>query len=150
MDKRDIVSGSWWLCIAAFVLIASLKLGIGELQSPGPGFIPFYCSIFLAFCACLLVIAGTLKKSHPPLAHFWKDQRWSRNVIVAATLIAYSFFLTTLGYLLSTMGLMVILLGMGKLRLWAVLLGSLLAVVLSYSLFHYGLKMPLPKGLLAF
>jgi hypothetical protein len=150
MDKRDMISGAGWLCLAVFVFIASLNLGIGALHSPGPGFVPFCGSLGLAFLACVLIISGALKKGQPPLAHLWRDERWSHAAVVAAALIAYSLLLMKLGYILTTLGLMALLLGLGKMKPLAVLLVSLLAVLLSYGLFHYALKTPLPRGLLAF
>jgi hypothetical protein len=150
MDKRDMISGAVWLGLAAFVFGSSLHLGIGALHKPGPGFIPFCGSIGLALLACALILSGALKKGQPPLSHLWKDGSGGKAAMVAAALVAYGFLLPKLGYILTTLGLMVLLLGLGKLKAWAVLLLSLLAVFASYGLFHYGLKAPLPKGLLFF
>ena len=150
MDKRDIISGAVWFCLAVFVFIASLNLGTGALHSPGPGFIPFCGSICLALLAGVLIVSGALKKGQPPLALLWRDEQCGHVAIVAAALIAYSLLLMKLGYILTTLGLMTLLLGLGKMKPWAVILGSLLAVLLSYGLFHFGLKAPLPHGLLAF
>ncbi|MDA8125644.1 MAG: tripartite tricarboxylate transporter TctB family protein [Deltaproteobacteria bacterium] len=150
MDKRDIISGAGWLCLAVFVFIVSLDLGIGALQSPGPGFILFCGSLGLAFLAGVLILTGARQKGRLPLPHFWKDGHCGHVAMVAAALIVYSLLLTTLGYVLATLGLMVLLFALGKMKPWAVILGSLLAVFLSYGLFHYLLKTPLPQGLLAF
>jgi len=150
MDKRDLIGGTAWLCLAGFVLIASLNLGIGSLRIPGPGFIPFCGSVCLTLLAGAMIVSGARKKGRTPPARLWKDEPWGRVAAVAAALIAYSLLLTRLGYVLTTLGLMVFLLSLGKVRPWAVILGSLLAVLLSYGLFSYGLQAPLPRGLLAF
>ncbi len=144
------LSGTGWLCLAAFVFAASLNLGIGTLRSPGPGFIPFCGSVSLVFLSFVLVVSGMLKKGQPPLASLWKDVPLGHVAAVAAALVAYSLLLTKLGYILSTFGLAVLLLGLGKMKFRVAVPVSLLAVFLNYCLFHYGLKVPLPQGLLAF
>jgi hypothetical protein len=151
MDKWDVISGVVWLFIAVFVFITSLRMGVGAFRSPGPGFFSFWASIFLSISTCILFGHRLFRKEKaPPLADLWKDLHWGNNVIVTAALIAYCLVLTKLGYILATMGFMIILFGVGKMKPWAVIFGSLLAVFLSYCLFYYGLKIPLPRGVLAF
>jgi hypothetical protein len=151
MDKRDMMSCVVWLFISAFVFMASLRLGIGAFQSPGPGFLLFWASLFLAFFTFILLGIRLFKKEDSAsLADLWKDRHWGNNIIVIAALLIYCLALPKLGYILATLGLMLILFSLGKMKLWAVILGSLLSVLLSYGLFFYGLKTPLPRGILAF
>ncbi len=68
MDKRDLVGCAVWLILSVFVFTASLRLGVGALRSPGPGFIPFWASIGLAFFACILLAVQSGCKKHKPYA----------------------------------------------------------------------------------
>jgi hypothetical protein len=150
MDKGEVTGGIAWLCLAAAVGWMSLKLGIGEFRNPGSGFVPFLGSLVLALFACLLIAGGVRRKGPSPTAPRWQGRRWGLNLAVAAALILYSLLLVKLGYILATLGLMAVLLGLGRMRPGAVIVGSLLAVLLTYGLFHGVLKVPLPSGLLAF
>lgn len=151
MNKRDVISCVVWLCISIFVFIASLRLGIGAFHNPGPGFIPFWSSIMLAlFTGILLGISLFKKKEAVRPADLWKGLRWGNTIIVVAALIFYSLALPNIGYILATFGLMIVLFSLGKMKPWVVILGSLLTVLLSYSLFDYFLKMPLPRGIFGF
>ncbi len=151
MDKREIISSAVWLCIVAFVAISSLRLGIGEFHNPGPGFFPFWASIFIALLTLIMLGTHFFKKEDViHLADLWKGDHWGTLVIVIASLIVYCLLLAKLGYILATTGLMLILFYLGKMKPWAIIVGSLLAVLLSYGLFHYGLQTPLPKGILDF
>jgi hypothetical protein len=151
LDKRDALSSLVWLFIAVFVFIASLRMGVGEFRNPGPGFLSFWASIFLSIFTCILFGLSHFRKEEAvPLAALWKDLHWSNNVIVITAFIVYCLVLTKLGYILATMGFMIVLFSVGKMKPWAVALGSLLAVLLSYCLFYYALKIPLPRGVLAF
>ena len=80
-------------------------------------------------------------------ADLWKDLNWGKITIIIASLFAYCLILSKLGYLLSTMALMMVLFYVGRMKPWAVIAGSMLAVLLSYWLFLYGLKTPLPRGI---
>jgi putative tricarboxylic transport membrane protein len=151
MDRPNILSSIFWLLIAAFAIISSISLGIGEFHNPRAGFFPFWAGILLAFFAVILLVRNSFKKEKIILlATLWKDLNWGKIVIAVAALITYCLVLAKLGYIIATFGLMIILFYLGKMKSWGVILGSLLAVLLSYGLFHYGLITPLPKGILPF
>lgn len=151
MDIRNILSGIVCLFISLYVLATSLRLGIGALHNPGPGFILFWTSILLALCTCILFGIGLIKKTGSPCRSDTPDGADRRHRIVAiAALIAYCLVLTTLGYLISTFALMLVLFGLGRMKPWMIVLGSLIAVLSSYYLFDRLLQTPLPGGILRF
>ncbi len=151
MDIRDTLSSAVWLFIAVFVLAASYRMGIGELHNPGPGFFPFWASVFLAILSFVMLGVNLFKKREPAhLQDLWKGLRWGNTIIVTVSLGAYCLALPKLGYLLATFGLMLILFTVGKMKPWMIFLYSLLAVLASYGLFYHGLKTPLPRGILFF
>jgi hypothetical protein len=151
MDKRNIVSSVVWLLIATFVIVSAIRMGIGEFHNPHAGFFPFWAGVLLAFFSVILLAGNFYKKERGlPLRDLWKDLDWSKIIIVVAALLAYCLTLTRLGYIIATLGLMIILFYLGKMKPWAIIIGSVLAVLLSYGLFYYGLITPLPKGILSF
>ncbi|MBA4422233.1 MAG: hypothetical protein C0390_03905 [Syntrophus sp. (in: bacteria)] len=151
MDKRDLVGCAVWLILSVFVFTASLRLGVGVLRNPGPGFIPLWASVGLAFFACILLgfnlVAKTQAVSRESGA---KDSNRVINLIVIATLTIYCMALEKVGYLLATFGLMMVLFRLGKMKPWAIIIGSLVASLSSYSLFAYFLGTPLPRGVFGF
>jgi putative tricarboxylic transport membrane protein len=152
-NKREIIGLVVWLLIAAYVLISSWNLGLGEYENPGPGFFPFWSALLLGVSASLMIGIICLKKEIVTIEEespLWKDLNWGKNITVTAALFAYCLVLTRLGYVLSTLGLMMVLFYIGKMKLWVVIAGALLAVGLSYSLFYYGLQTPLPIGIWGF
>jgi putative tricarboxylic transport membrane protein len=153
VEKREIAGGLIWLFFAVLVIISSVKLGVGEFHNPGPGFFPFWSALLLGLLALLMLANIILKKEKAQMgqnAHLWKGLNWGKNITVIAALFAYCLVLTRLGYILSTLGLMIVLFYIGKMKLWAVIASALLAVGLSYGLFYYGLQTPLPSGILGF
>lgn len=151
MDKRDLAGCAVWLILSVFVFTASLRLGVGALRSPGPGFIPFWASVGLAFFACILLGFNlAAKKQAVSRGKGAKDSHWGNHLIVIAALTIYCLALEKVGYLLATFGLMMVLFRMGKMKPWAIIIGSLVASLSSYGLFAYLLGTPLPRGVFGF
>lgn len=155
MGKGDIAGLAFWLLLSAFVLAASLDLGLGDFRSPGAGFVPFWASVGLALSACLIPVLAFLRKTkagpgdearaEPPRAG-----RVSNSLIAAAALTLYCIALPPLGYPASTFGLMLVLFGLGKMRARTMVIGSLVTALSSYLLFAHGLGVPLPRGMAGF
>lgn len=153
MDKREIAGGLIWLFFAVLVIISSLKLGVGEFHNPGPGFFPFWSALCLGIIAMMLLGNHFLKKDaaeNTSIAGIWKTLNWGRNVVIVIALFIYCLVLPILGYIPATLGLMIILFYTGKMKPWAVICASLLAALLTYCLFYYGLKTPLPRSIWPF
>jgi putative tricarboxylic transport membrane protein len=151
MNLREMISGAASLLIAALVFMTSLRLGVGALHDPGPGFVLFLASISLAICACILLCIGFSRKTQPALRPETGNRTDRRNaLIVMAALIAYCLALPKLGYPVSTFVLMLVLFGLGRMKPGMVVLGSLITVLLSYCLFGHLLGTPLPRGVLGF
>lgn len=151
MDKREIISGGLWLCIATAVLAASVRLGLGTYDNPGPGFLAFGAVVLLAVLSgALLVVSLSAKERNVPLVNLWTGRKWSIPLLVTMALIIYSLVLSKLGYLIATGALMVVLFYLGKLKLRLAIPGALLTALATFFLFQYLLKMPLPRGLFGF
>lgn len=151
MDKQDLAGCAVWLILSVFVFTASLRLGVGALSSPGPGFIPFWASIGLASFTCILLGLNLVAKAQVVRGENGaKDSRWGNHLIVIAALTLYCLALEKLGYLLATFGLMIVLFSLGKMKARAIIIGSLVTSLSSYGLFAYFLGTPLPRGIFSF
>lgn len=151
MDKWDLIGCTVWLILSVFVFTASLRLGVGALRSPGPGFIPFWASLCLAFFACILLGFNLVSKTQAPRrGNGTNDPNWRNTPIVIAALTLYCLALERAGYLLATFALLMVLFHMGKMKLWVIMIASLVASLSSYGLFAYFFGTPLPRGILDF
>jgi putative tricarboxylic transport membrane protein len=148
MNPREIISGVVGLLIAAFVLAASLRLGVGSLHNPGSGFVLFWAGVLLAVCACILAGVNLAGKRGPVRPSDAGNRMERRNAaVVMAALIVYCWALPKLGYSISTFLLMAVLFGLGKMKPWMIVLSASSAALLSYYLFAHLLRTPLPRGL---
>ena len=148
MKRRDIISGNIFLALALLVLMHSLTLGLGKPAQPQPGFFPFWAAIFLIiFCLFLISenITGKINKSET--SFFWREIIPRKSFLIVLSLLVYALFLPFLGYIAATFFLLLFLFMIAGTKIWRALINSLLAVTLSYILFQYVLKTPLPRTL---
>lgn len=138
-----------FLVIGILYLIDSLLLPLGTLATPKGGLFPLIVAIFLVAMSISL-LAGFLKGTRgavDAIEAFPTGKDRNRVLAVASALILYSVFLKPLGYLLSTVALMGVIVHLLGLRGWVkVALAAILTGVLSYYLFAFILEVPLPRG----
>lgn len=151
MDQRNMISSMVFFLLAAIVLMTSMGLGIGLLNNPQAGFMPFWASLFTILFS--LILFGTTYRNRAVtvrIADLWHKLHWQKNAMAIAVLTIYTLTLPSVGYLVSTSILMMILFYLGGLKVWVSALSSVLSVFFSYGLFQLLLKTPLPKGILGF
>ncbi len=139
---RQLRSGLFFFGLSLFVLWESLRVGLGTLQEPGPGFIPFCTGIILSGLSLNLIFSGwrlhEAPKSFPLLA-----------ILGLVFLILYSLVLNTLGFVLATFLLVGIFFRLGQKRPWWALIGmSALATFAAYVVFSVLLHVHFPRGFL--
>jgi len=150
MGKPDQFSSLFWLVVGMAVIYWSCRLGLGTLTNPGPGFLPFWCALILSGLSCLVFLHRLLARTEGEtrkLRHLWQGARWLRGIYVVAALLAYTLLFTTLGYLLSTIALLLFLFKAIEPQKWAVAVGgAILASLVSFVLFALWLDVQLPRG----
>ena len=160
----DLIGGLVLLGISAWAIIGGLILHLGKVSEPQPGFFPFWGGVVLALLSGLLLLqawagpcragragraakagkAGGAGKTGESFGTIW------RPMIVIIGLVAYVALLNTLGYLIATIVLSIVLLRvLGTKRSWVLALAALSIAFGSYIVFNRFLNVTLPAGLLA-
>jgi len=125
----------------------SIRLSLGSVRAPGPGFFPFCLGLILVALAALIFFKALRKEPHG----IGTGLRSWRVAIALGAIFAYAFVLESLGYLLSTFLLMGLLLKLMVKKVWWFTLGIACFVSLaSYFLFKVWLKVALPSGFVRF
>jgi putative tricarboxylic transport membrane protein len=109
LNNSELWGGLIGLALGGFVIWSGLKLKLGTINDPGAGFVLFYTGILMCLFAASIII-GALTEGGPTFGSRWENARWTKPVIVIASLIAFAFSLDTFGFLLSSIPLMVLLL----------------------------------------
>ena len=152
MINSDQLSGFFWLAISIFVCIEASRVGIGDVHSQGPGFLPFLSGVMLGTFSIILVVTSTLRKpAKREVKNLWKGMSWGKVVLVLILLLIYALLLSILGYLIATFGLIIVLFGIvGKTEVWIKVVAGIITVLATYIVFYVWLEVRLPKGILGF
>jgi putative tricarboxylic transport membrane protein len=145
----DIVGGLVLLCLGAWAIIGGVKLHLGKISEPQPGFFPFWGGVVLVVLSVILLFqawlgSGKAGKGVEAFGAIW------RPMIMIIGLIVYVALLTRVGYLISTFVLSIVLLRvLGTRRMWVLALAGFCVAFGSYILFDRFLNVTLPVGILA-
>ena len=134
---------------AAFLLIQSRHLSFGSMRVPQTGFFPTVLAILLLILAAVLFGQGLVGAQSGRGPDKILPEGWSRIGLTLAAMIAFALVLESLGFLLSTFFLMILLLRAIESQRWSkVVVVAVLTAIASYAIFGWILGIPLPGGLL--
>jgi putative tricarboxylic transport membrane protein len=125
------------------ILWQGRHLGMGSLRGPGPGFFPNLVAILMMILSLFLIIPKRKGEGES-----FPTQFTIRVVIVFVVLLAYSFTLEYLGFVVVSFLLMAYLFRAfgGSHRWYGAVLWALASVGMTYLLFEVLLEGNLPKG----
>lgn len=148
MKRADFLCGLFLGALSIGVSIMAYRLGLGDICTPGPGFIPFGGGVLLGLMSiglCFKGLLGSLKEFRE--REVFKGKRWWKAVFVLVTLIGYGMTFNLLGFSICTFLLMILLLLVpGHQKWWVAITFSLVTVVFAYLLFMVLLESPFPRG----
>ena len=146
------ITGIVLFCAASLIAFESLQLQYYSSLGPGPGFFPFWLSIFLAVLAGIVMLKATFRTSEPmPLDFFPSRTGAIRMGLVALSLISTIIFIEPAGFSLTMLPMYLILMYTFGLRNpITIVLVALAGSFGVYYLFSGLLHVPLPKGILGF
>lgn len=146
-SQADIWSGIAGVALGAFVLWSGIKLGIGSISDPGSGFVLFYTGILMVAFALTISISA-LMEGGPGIGDQWSGTRWTKPLAVIGCLIAFSVALEPLGFLLSTVPLMLLLLRVIDPVRWTLAIPvAILAPLGMWWVLKHALAIQLPSGI---
>src|SRR3954466_12804644 len=109
LNNSELWGGLIGLALGIFVIRSGIKLKLGSINDPGSGYVLFYTGILMCLFA-RSIIFGAVTEGGPSFGARWAGARWSRPLTVIACLVAFSLALEPLGFLLSAIPLMLLLL----------------------------------------
>jgi putative tricarboxylic transport membrane protein len=141
------ISGLVVFLIGLAILWQGSHLGMGTARTPGSGFFPNLVAIGLMVLSLVLVIKGG--KDEEEEKRSFSLRATLRILIVFLALMAYSFLLEYLGFLLTSFMLTTYLFwAFGSKKWYMAVAWAATFVVVAYLLFDVVLEANLPKGVL--
>jgi putative tricarboxylic transport membrane protein len=152
MDRQKLAS-LVWLFFGILICVGSVRLSLGNFHNPGPGFLPFITGAILAGLSFIVFLqTGRTGKAKAAEKPFLVDrQRAWKATLTLIALLAYGIGMDYLGFLVSTTIFLAFVLWVVEPQRWyVVIFGSILASVISFTIFEILLKSPLPRGIFEF
>lgn len=153
MGRRDAWSAGVLALLAVIALVESARLDVGSPTRPGPGFFPLVLAVALLLVAVVIFAHGVRARSGDPLGAeavpgAERVAPW-KLVATLGALAGYVAVLETLGFALSTVGLLTFLFGALARYRWPVALGlGTATAVVTWLVFDTWLQVRLPPGVL--
>lgn len=124
-----------------------LNLGLGSMDLPAAGFMPFVSSTILTVSSAVWLISSLGKDPHQ--LPFWEGRGWLKPTLATVFMLAYAWSIDKVGYLLATLAFMLVWQFVIEREKW--LKGAIISVVTTvvlWYLFSKLLAVPLPTGML--
>jgi putative tricarboxylic transport membrane protein len=139
------------LLFSIYVCSESAQLGLGAIHKPGSGFISFWSGIFLGVVALILLIQNIRVAKGNKAQEAKEKTNWKAGTIILVSLFGYILFLQHLGFIITTILFVLVLLKWIEKKGWALsILTSLILAFACYYVFRILLHAELPKGLFYF
>jgi putative tricarboxylic transport membrane protein len=150
MKGRDLISSFFWMLMGIGICYGGYDLHLGNLHDPGPGFMFFWVGVIMIGLSLIVLIKAVRQKGQKGELNFlWKGIRWQKAVLVLAALFIYAYVLNSLGFILTTILLLIFLFKAVEPQKWSwAILGAVICTLAAYGLFQFWLGCQLPQGLL--
>jgi putative tricarboxylic transport membrane protein len=147
LNNSELWGGVIGFSLGAFVIRSGYSLNIGSINDPGSGYVLFYTGILMCLFAGTIIVSA-ITEGGPTLGSLWAGTRWTKPLLVIVCLAAFSFLLEPLGFLLTSIPLMLVLLRVIDPVRWtlAVPLAALAPLVMWWIL-KKALLIQLPVGM---
>ncbi|MEH2474608.1 putative tricarboxylic transport membrane protein [Nitrobacteraceae bacterium AZCC 2161] len=147
LNNSELWGGVLGLALGIFVIWSGLKLKLGTINDPGSGYVLFYTGILMCLFAASIIVAA-VTEGGPTFGSRWIGTRWTKPVVIIACLIAYSVALDQLGFLISTIPLLLLLLRVIDPVRWTLALPlAVLAPLGVWWVLKHALLIQLPSGI---
>jgi hypothetical protein len=140
----DFGSGLFLAFLSIGTCILAHQLGLGDLHSPGTGFIPFITAALLG-----LMSLGLVLRSFFGVVKIHYEIRWKPLILITGSLLVYGAVFNFLGFSITTFFFMIFSLRViGHQKWWRTVTISILTVIGTNLLFVVWMDCRFPKGFL--
>lgn len=149
MIRSEKISSALWILFSLLLIYETRRYSIGTIDNPGPGFLPLLLGIVLGTMSIIHLLKVWFKKGVRTESVLWPDREGLIKISsIFIFLLLFALLLEITGYLVNIFLFFLILLRpIGKQRwVWSLSI-SMGATLVSYLLFDWWLKLPLPRGM---
>lgn len=150
-NLTDKISVTFFLLLSGYVCVKSLQWGLGTWHKPGSGFLPFFSGLSLGILTLLLLIQNIWLNKADAAGEGKEKTHLRPIIIILVSLFGYLLCLEHLGFIITTILFVGILLKIIEKKGWLLTTWVSLVITLgSYVVFKVWLQAELPKGFFGF
>jgi len=147
LRNGDILSGGVLAALGVFFIVEGQDLGLGRMSNPGSGFMIFWVGWILTAMASAIVVGALRRSDHSTLRVLWAGANWRKVGYVVLVMVIYTWVLPSLGFIVATLILLLVLFKTVEPQSWRVaLIGSAASTAAAWLLFAKALGTQLPVG----
>ena len=147
--NSELWAGLFWYVLGVWLAWSGYDLGLGALSEPGSGFALFWLGLMIASFASMIVI-GAVINGGADITTIWTETRWKKVLTVVAALLIYGWFFEALGFIPTSLALLLFLMFFIDPVDWRLALPISFGVVFGiWWAMTKALKIQLPAGILA-
>ena len=150
--EKNRMSALVWIAVAIAICFGSVRLSLGNIHQPGPGFFSFVTGALLAILSFFVFLQSFKEEPGDERKAVWPNpQRTLKMAYVVIAMIFYAIGMNYIGFSFSTLLFLGFLLrGIDPQRWSVVIAWSILGVIVTYGVFIYWLDVQLPGGIFGF
>lgn len=131
--------------LGLLISAGSFRIGLGNFKAPEAGLFPFLIGLAIILLGVILFQEGRKQQKKTPIIGL----RWRNLLLVLGILMFYALALDWLGYTLTTLLFMILILKVIEPQRWSVALSiAALSTGFGYLLFSLWLEVEFPRGIL--
>lgn len=146
MRGADVLSASLWALVGLYFVYAGWDLGLGVLHDPGSGFMIFWVGLAMAGLSAGVLVAGW-RGAGERLRDLWSGANIGRNVRFVLALCVYAVLLPWLGFIVSTILLLIVLFrALQRQAWWVTAIWAVVPTAVCVVVFRNWFGIQLPAG----
>ena len=149
MRAYDIVSTLFWMTLGLYVTISGVRLGFGEWQDPGSGFIAVLsgCGLLLLSAIWLVMTIAKRWGLTPTKKFFAESTSYKRVLLIILSLLVFAALLDWAGFMITTLVFLVFLFRSIDPQRWRIAIPLALGIaIICFIVFQLWLQVQLPEG----
>ena len=109
LNNSELWGGLIGLVLSLFVIKSGYDLKLGSINDPGSGYVLFYTGILMVLFSGATLISA-LTEGGSTFRSLWEGVNWTKPLLIIAALVIFALLFERLGFLLSTMLLLLAML----------------------------------------
>lgn len=145
--RQDRIASILFFILAVLIMVESVKLSLGDIHNPGPGFVTFCLGVSMAILSALSFLMPDRQVMEAAFWNNWQREKITLYIFIGMTI--YLLLIRILGFYIDTFLLVIYFMRLlGEKRYKRIISFSVTALSLVYIVFGKLLIIPFPRGVL--